>query len=51
MVQADPGKVHVAVTFNRHTKDNSLINLETSFSILEKIDGHWGVRGRSSFAK
>jgi hypothetical protein len=51
VVQADTEKVHVAVTFNRYKKDNSLINVETSFYILEKINGHWGIRGRSSFAK
>ena len=51
ITQADPEKVHVNVTFNRYTKDESLINLETSFYILEKINGRWGVRGRSSFAK
>jgi hypothetical protein len=51
ITQADPEKVHVNVTFNRYTKDQQLINVETSFYILEKIDGRWGVRGRSSFAK
>jgi hypothetical protein len=35
IVQADPEKVHVAVTFNRYQQDNSLIILETSFYILE----------------
>jgi hypothetical protein len=32
-------------------KDNSLIYVETSFYIMEKINGHWGCRGRSIFAK
>lgn len=51
IVEADPEKVHVATTFDRFTKDNKLINTETSLYILEKIDGRWGIRGRSSFAK
>lgn len=51
IVEADPGKVHVATTFDRFTKDEKLINTETSLYILEKIDGRWGIRGRSSFAK
>ena len=51
IVEADPGKVHVATTFDRLTKDDKLINTETSLYILEKIDGRWGIRGRSSFAK
>lgn len=51
IVQADKAKVHVVVTFNRYTKDNTLIAPEDSFYILEEIDGRWGIRGRSSFAK
>jgi hypothetical protein len=51
IVQADKEKVHVVVTFNRYRKDNSLIASENSLYILEKINGHWGIRGRSSFAK
>jgi hypothetical protein len=51
IVQADPEKVHVATSFDRFTKDDKLIATEHSLYILEKIDGRWGVRGRSSFAK
>ena len=36
IVQADKEKAHVAVTFNRYRKDNSLIAVETSFYIMEK---------------
>ena len=43
-----PRKVHVATTFDRFTKDKKLIATETSLYILEKIDGRWGIRGRSS---
>ncbi|MFI8664727.1 hypothetical protein ACIGKR_32405 [Rhodococcus qingshengii] len=51
IVQADPSKVHVAVTFERYTKDNSPIATERSLYVIEKIDGRWGIRGRSSFAQ
>jgi hypothetical protein len=51
IVGADPGKVHVATAFDRLTKDDKLIATERSLYILEKIDGRWGIRGRSSFAK
>lgn len=51
MVQADPEKVHITVTFERFTKDDELLESQASFYVMEKIDGRWGVRGRSSFAK
>jgi hypothetical protein len=51
IVGADPEKVHVATAFDRFTKDDKLIATERSLYILEKIDGRWGIRGRSSFAK
>jgi hypothetical protein len=51
IVQADKEKAHVVVVLSRYTKDKKLIAAEDSFYILEKVDGHWGIRGRSSFAK
>lgn len=51
IVQAGKDKVHVAVAFNRYRKDNSLIAVEPSLYILEKVDGRWGIRARSSYAK
>ena len=51
IVQAHPEKIHVAVSFDRFDKDGELVGAEESFYIMEKIDGRWGVRGRSSFAK
>ena len=51
VVQADPGKAHVAITFDRFTKNETLLESQMSFYAMEKIDGRWGVRGRSSFAK
>ncbi|MFT3812171.1 MAG: hypothetical protein QM740_02210 [Acidovorax sp.] len=51
IVQAGKDKVHVVVTFNRYRKDHSLIKAEPSLHILEKVDGRWGIRARSSYAK
>lgn len=51
IVQESPLKVHVVVTFRRFRKDNSVIADEESLYILEKVNGKWGIRGRSSFAK
>jgi len=51
IVQSDSVKVHVVTAFDRFTKDEKLIATERSLYILEKIDGRWGIRGRSSFAK
>ena len=50
MVQADPEKVHITVTFERFTKDDELLESQASFYVVEKIDGRtvtfifsWGV--------
>jgi hypothetical protein len=50
IVQASPKKVHVAVVFRRFKKDNTVIADEASLYILEKQNGKWGIRGRSSYA-
>ncbi len=51
IVQASPIKVHLVNVFRRFRKDNSVIADETSLYIMEKVNGKWGIRGRSSFAK
>ena len=51
IVQAGKDKVHLVVTFNRYRKDNSLIAAEDSLYIMEKVNGQWGIRARSSYAK
>lgn len=51
IVQASPVKVHLVNIFRRFRKDNSVIADETSLYIMEKVNGKWGIRGRSSFAK
>ena len=50
IVQSSPKKVHVAVIFRRFKKDNTVIADEASLYILEKVNGKWGIRGRSSYA-
>jgi len=50
IVQAGAKKVHVAVVFRRFRKDNTVIADEASLYILEKVNGKWGIRGRSSYA-
>ena len=51
IVQASPVKVHLVNVFRRFRKDNSVIADETLLYIMEKVNGKWGIRGRSSFAK
>jgi len=50
ILQASANKVHVAVVFRRFKKDNTVIADEASLYILEKVNGKWGIRGRSSYA-
>ncbi len=50
VINASPDKVHIHTHFNRYRKDGSLIGGFDSIYIVTKLDGHWGVQGRSSFA-
>lgn len=50
IIQASAKKVHIAVVFRRFRKNNTVIADEASFYILEKVNGKWGIRGRSSYA-
>lgn len=42
-------KVHVKTRFRRLRKDGSEIGTYNSLYILQKIDGRWGIKMRSSF--
>jgi hypothetical protein len=42
--------VHVATRFSRHRADGSVYESFQSLYVIEKVDGRWGVRARSSFA-
>jgi hypothetical protein len=50
VIDAGPDKVHLATTFNRQRKDGSILETSTGFYILDKVDGAWAIRARSSFS-
>lgn len=50
VVQSSASKVHVKVRFSRFDANDELIASFDSLYIIEPVDGHWGVRARSSFA-
>jgi hypothetical protein len=50
VVQSSPDKVHITVTFTRYRKDGTKLASFPSLYIVERVDGRWGVRARSSFA-
>lgn len=50
VIHAGADKVHIDTRFNRYRKDGSLISGFDSIYIVTKVNGHWGVQGRSSFA-
>ncbi len=50
VVQVSPRKVHIAVTFSRYTASGDKLASYPSFYVVEKLEGRWGVRARSSFA-
>jgi len=49
-ISAGPDKVHLDVQFSRWREDGSLIGRHRSLYIVTKLDGHWGIQSRSSFA-
>lgn len=50
VITAGPDKVHINTRFNRFRKDGSLISGFDSIYIVTRVNGHWGIQGRSSFA-
>lgn len=50
VVQASAEKVHIAVTFTRFDAQGETMASYESLYVVEKIDGRWGIRARSSFA-
>lgn len=50
IVQSSPEKVHIAVEFSRYHKDGTKYASYLSLYIVERTDGRWGIRARSSFA-
>ncbi|MCZ6640014.1 MAG: hypothetical protein O7F71_00435 [Gammaproteobacteria bacterium] len=50
VIQVSSHKVHLAVAFSRYTATGEKLASYPSFYVVEKLDGRWGVRARSSFA-
>ena len=50
VIHAGADKVHFDTEFSRRRSDGSLIASYRSIYIVTKVDGRWGVQGRSTFA-
>lgn len=50
VIHAGAEKVHFDTAFRRLRTDGSEIATYRSIYIVTRIDGHWGIQGRSSFA-
>lgn len=50
VIHAGDDKVHIDTRFSRYRKDGSVIGGFDSIYIVTCENGHWGVKGRSSFA-
>ena len=50
VVQRGPDKAHVVVRFTRYRADGSKIASYDAFYVVTRVDGHWGVQIRSTFA-
>ena len=50
VIQSSRDKVHIRVTFSRFNAEDELLASFDSLYIIERVEGRWGVRARSSFA-
>ncbi len=50
VIHAGADKVHFATRFSRFRADGSRIASFQSIYIVTRVDGHWGIQARSSFA-
>jgi len=50
VIHAGADKVHIDTRFNRYRKDGSVLGGFDSIYIVTRVDGRWGIQGRSSFA-
>lgn len=50
VIHAGPDKVHLDTRFSRFRKDGTVIGGFDSIYIVTRLDGRWGIQGRSSFA-
>jgi hypothetical protein len=49
-VQSDPHKAHALVVFSRFRADGQRYVSYATLWIVTKVDGHWGIQVRSTFA-
>jgi hypothetical protein len=50
VIHAGADKVHIDTRFARFRKDGSVIGGFDSIYIVTRVDGRWGIQGRSSYA-
>ena len=50
VLQDSATKVHIQVRFSRFDANDALLASYDSLYVIERIDGRWGIRARSSFA-
>ena len=50
VVHAGADKVHIDTRFTRYRKDGSVLGGFDSLYIVTRLEGRWGIQGRSSFA-
>ena len=50
VIQAGPDKVHFKVRFDRFNPEGENYVSYDSLYVVQKVDGRWGVRARSSYA-
>jgi len=50
VIHAGADKVHIDTRFSRFRRDGSVIGGFDSIYIVTRLDGRWGIQGRSSFA-
>jgi hypothetical protein len=50
VIHAGADKVHIDTRFARYRRDGSLLGAFDSIYIVTRVDGRWGIQGRSSFA-
>jgi hypothetical protein len=49
-IHVGKNKVHLKVKFSRWRKDGSLLGAFETIYIVTRLNGHWGIQARSSFA-
>jgi hypothetical protein len=50
LIHAGKDKAHLAVQFTRYASDGRPIHNYQAVYVITRVDGHWGIQARSSFA-